>query len=231
MLFRSLQKAVNLDELNKGLFGGQGQQMSQPHMHPSRPGWDPSWDTRFKDEYGYDPEAAKKLLAEAGKPNPKVSLLLTPVAGAGVAAGDVAEAVAGYWRKIGVDVDIDNADPATIDKGNLALKWDHHVDFRGTASNIWSGYGIYNSTAQSRSSVEDPELERLLAELRLTVDEQKQDALWRQVGELTFRQHLDLNMFWLPVRIAVNPKVVGDWVFPGTITGSWTHLENIAPPK
>ena len=105
------------------------------------------------------------------------------------------------------------------------------MDFRGTASNIWSGYGIYNSTAQSRSSVEDPELERLLAELRLTVDEQKQDALWRQVGELTFRQHLDLNMFWLPVRIAVNPKVVSDWAFPGAITGSYTHMFNIKAAK
>ena len=62
--------------------------------------------------------------------------------------------------------------------------------------------------------------------LRLTVDEQKQDALWRQVGEVTFKQHLDLHLFWLPVRIAVNPKVVSEWVFPGTITGSWTHLEN-----
>ena len=37
------------------------------HMHPTWPGWDATWERRFNDLYGYDPEAAKRLLAEAGR--------------------------------------------------------------------------------------------------------------------------------------------------------------------
>ncbi len=228
---KALQKAVNTDEVNKAYFGGLGQPMVLPHMHPTRPGWNPDWEKRYKDEYGYDPNEAKALLAQAGKPSPKVTFLLTPIAGVGLGAADLSETIAGYWRKVGVDVEIDQTDPAITDKLSQQLKYDHHVDFKGTASNIWTGYGIYNSTAQVRGSVEDPDVERLFSQLKGTVDEQKQEALWRQVGEATFKSHMDLHLFWLPVRLAVNPKVVSDWVFPGTITGSWTHVENIKTAK
>ncbi len=63
---KALQKAINLDELNKAFFGGKGQPMVQTHMHPNSPGWNPEWVSKFADEYGYDPAAARALLAEAG---------------------------------------------------------------------------------------------------------------------------------------------------------------------
>ena len=40
--------------------------------------------------------------------------------------------------------------------------------------------------------------------------------------------------FWMfqvkirvPAEIVVDPKIVGDYVFPGSISGTWTHMQNI----
>ncbi len=32
---------------------------------------------------------------------------------------------------------------------------------------------------------------------------------------------------WLPAEAAVNPKFVRDYVFPGAICGTWTHVDGI----
>ena len=38
-------------------------------------------------------------------------------------------------------------------------------------------------------------------------------------------------MFWLPSEVTANPKVVESWLYPGGITGAWTHLVNIKAAK
>jgi hypothetical protein len=47
------------------------------------------------------------------------------------------------------------------------------------------------------------------------------------MGNAMFDRHMHLPLFWLPAEIVVNPKFVSDWVFPGSITGTWTHVHNI----
>ena len=39
-----------------------------PGFYPDLEGWDPTWEKRFPEMYGYDLAAAKRLLAEAGYP-------------------------------------------------------------------------------------------------------------------------------------------------------------------
>ena len=60
-----------------------------------------------------------------------------------------------------------------------------------------------------------------------TLDEKKIEDSWRDLGEVLFTQHKFVPLFWLPVEIAVNPQIVGDWVLPGSISGSFTHTEYI----
>ena len=37
----------------------------------------------------------------------------------------------------------------------------------------------------------------------------------------------DMPLFWLFAEAAVNPKYIADYVFPGIITGFYTHLEYV----
>ena len=61
---KALDKAVDRNAINKAFLGGKGEVAVLPHLHPTRDGWDPSWKDRWEKEYGYDPAAAKALLAK-----------------------------------------------------------------------------------------------------------------------------------------------------------------------
>jgi hypothetical protein len=53
----------------------------------------------------------------------------------------------------------------------------------------------------------------------------------RQIGEIAFTSYQDIPLFWLPPEAMFNPEFVSDYVFPGSVTGTWTHLENIRAAK
>lgn len=231
---KALAKAINVDEINKAIFGGKGTRMVLPHHHPTRPGWNPDWERRYQEAYGYDPEAAKRLLAEAGYgPNKPVvtNMLLAPAAGYS-GGEEVEEAIATQWRAIGVQTNLVNMESTDRDRTLRALKFDNHAIVDATGSDMWTGTTNGGSTLGVRGrGVELPDLDRILAEMGNTLDEKKQDDLWRQAGEVMFTQYQSLPLLWLPTQVAVRKDVVADYAFPGTITGSWTHLYNIKAAK
>jgi len=233
---RALNKAVNRDELNKAFFADKGETMLVNHMHPSRAGWNPAWEQKFKDAYGYDPAAARALLAEAGynaqRPL-RTNVVIQPLPGVGP-GGDLSEALANYFRQIGVQVELIQMDGNQFSATSRQRGFDNHIVASASGSNIWSGWTIWNSSLVVPSTAvrsADANVDRLLRELASTLDDKKRDELWRQVGDTGFDAYLNINLFWLPVETVVNPKIVGDWVLPGDITGGYTHVWEIKAAK
>jgi ABC-type transport system substrate-binding protein len=224
---QALNLAVNKDELNKAFFAGKGAPMHVNHFLPSRPGWDPSWEQRYAAAYGYNPDRARALLAEAGQSNLKTTIFLQAVSG--LSGGeDIAEAVAGYWRAVGVDVALQNIDGVELTTRLRATAIPNGMTLRGTGSNQFTGITQFNSNVSTgRGGAEDMEVNTLLREITSTLDEKKQDELWRRAGERLFTQYLGVNLFWLPAEAVAAPGIVSDWLFPGAITGTWTHIHNI----
>ena len=229
---KALNKAVNRDQLNKAFFGGKGEPMIVNHMHPSRPGWNPDWEKRFPEAYGYDPEAAKRILAEAGYGPSKplnAGISLRPAAGVS-GADDVSEALGTFWKNIGVNVAFDQTDPAQLTPLGRQRKFMNHASITGTAAAPLIGL-VWNSTSGGRNSnfsgAQDVELEAVTKQLYETVDPPKQDPLFRKAGEVVFEKYLSIPLFWLRAQASVNQNIVADYVFPGTISGTWTHVEYI----
>ena len=231
---KALQKAVNLEELNKSIFFGKGEIMYHDVLHPSRVGWDPKFEREYKSEYGYDLEAAKKLLADAGftaaKPLETNIVLIELAQFPGTA--DVQEAVANYWRAAGVKVNLVQMDAVQRTAATRALRLDNHWTIDGTSSDVH----IYLQTRWGPSfptgnitghGGRDAEVTRQFLALRSELDDKKLDALYRKLGEEGWRKHMMLNLLWLPAEAAYNPQIVADYVFPGAISGTWTHVENI----
>ncbi len=223
---KALSKAINHDELNKGLFGGKGEVMANNPFHPTRLGWSPEWQKQFAAEYGYDVAAAKSLLAEAGfgPGNPlKVNSVVAQTQGFS-ASGDVIDALANYWRVAGMTVEL-----VTPPSQQVLDTYQNHVVFRSTSSTLWGGIVNFGSNlaTSGRQAMNSYEADELLTEIGKTVDETKIGPLWKKEGDLLFDVHKWVPLFWLPVEIVADPNVVSAWLYPGSLTGNWTHLENI----
>ena len=105
-----MNKAINRDELLKVLYKGRATPTYVAGFYPDLPGWDPTWEKRFPEMYGYDPKAAKRLLAEAGFPNGfKAKGFLFPFAGAPELIS-LMEAVQVQLREVGIEIELEEAE-------------------------------------------------------------------------------------------------------------------------
>ena len=66
---QAMNRAIDREVLNTELFNGRGEFMPVLGFHPSLAGWDSEWVKGFPEMYGYNPELARELLAEAGYPD------------------------------------------------------------------------------------------------------------------------------------------------------------------
>lgn len=233
---RALNKAIDRDALNSAFFGDKGELMyGVAHQHPTRPGWDPSWVTRFPDEYGYDPAAARALLNEAGynSDNPLETNMFVFKLSTFSSADDVSESVAAFWQDIGVKVNLRNDDSATRRALRQNLDLDNHFQIAGTSSFPVIGYGFYNSGGiiGQGGGYQQIDTSQLLREIRLELDAEKADVMWRQLGELNYVRHTTIPLFWLPAEVVVDPSIVSGYVWPGAISGTWSHFENISATR
>ncbi len=227
---QALSKAIDRNALNKAFFGGKGEMMYLNHFHPTRLGWDPNWEKRFPDEYGYDPARAKQILVESGygPNNPLKANVLVQGLVQFNGAEDLAEAAAAAWRAIGVDVTLQVMDSAALVALRNQQKFESQIEVVGTASDLYTGTQIYASMSGNRTrGIEDPEVYSRLEAPYSTLDDKKAEPGWRALGEAIFTRHSDIPLFWLPVEVVVNPKIVADYVFPGSLSDVWTHIENV----
>ncbi len=105
-----MNKAINRDELLKVLYKGRATPMYVHGFYPDLPGWDPTWEKRFPEMYGYDVQAAKRLLAEAGYPKGfKAKAWLFPFAGAPELI-PLMEAVQIQLREVGIELELEETD-------------------------------------------------------------------------------------------------------------------------
>ncbi len=227
---RALNKAINRDELNKAIFAAKGSRLVVNHFHPTRQGWNPQWERDFEQEYGYDPARSRAMLAEAGysAARPLVLNIFSEPVIFFAGGQDVQEAVAGYWRNIGVNVTLANFDPAQRAAGLRQYQYPNHFQLHGTSSAQLLGTSTWNTGIQNISNhPQDAEVDAWVDELWVTLDEKKQDDLWRKVGDAMFYRHLQFPLHWLPAEALVNPAVVAGWDWPGSISGTWSHMEYI----
>ena len=231
---KALNKAIDREALNDAFFAGKGLTMYKNHYLPNnaqRVGWNPEWETRFEDEYGYDEDAARALLEqglqELGIDELQTTIQLTvqPAVPAGV---DVMQAIANYWREIGVDVIEQQADPVEYRTKQREMRWDNHVVPIATSGAQLVTVQVYGSSIIPvlYIGVQDPEAEALMREALSTNTPQDRDDLLREIGDLYYDLHQDIPLFYLPNEVVADPDVVADFIYSGMVSGApIDHLE------
>ena len=184
---QAIAHAIDRETIVKGVVEGKGALASQP-LHQWTEGHDPG----RKWPYAYDPEKAKKLLAEAGYPN-GFEIDFHSTVGRYPKDKEVAEVIAGMLRKVGVRVN------------HNALTWQAFVNrFRGKSRPgtkpflFYIGYGngggetdiTLNALAGCKgawSAYCNPAFDALIDMANSTLGLKERDRLFRRMTEALAR--------------------------------------------
>jgi ABC-type transport system substrate-binding protein len=230
---RALSKAINRDQLNQ-LFQGEASPMYLRfhNQQVDGAGYNPDWQSRFKDEYDYDPEVARQLLAGAGygPSNPlKITIELSWGATNLPEQNDVLEAVGEMWQAVGVQAELETLDRVAYTTKQRALGFDSHAYLYGAGQpQNWVLNRVLTAHRQTRGNgFENYEFEAAFLNFIKTLDNTQHDALWKQVGDLDYRLHTSVPLFWLKQEVVGDPKVIGAFDYPGNMMFFYTLLWNV----
>jgi ABC-type transport system substrate-binding protein len=135
---KAMQMALDLPTIAKSFFLGTADPYPQTLTSSYEVGWSwpyQEWPQALKDEYAYNPTAAKQLLANAGYPNGFKTDIVADSAG----SIDLLQIVKSYFAAVGIDMDIRTMDTASWTTFVVAKKQQDQMAYRegsGTLGNI-----------------------------------------------------------------------------------------------
>lgn len=231
---QAMNMAINRKALSDNLLGGRVQPLRINGFHPELdsvpwPGiWNPDWDKRAEDMYGYNPAKAKELLKKAGYANGfefPVYLYTLPGLPEQV---DIGQALALDWEAVGLKPKLVEIDFPRVREKYRTKTIQGAVFPARNALRALETVRIMNKTKDSVVHVYlHPYIEERIEALNSVVDPQERARLLREIGDHKFNNFSEMPLFWLFAEAVVNPKYVAEYVFPGVITGFFSHLEYV----
>ncbi|MDE0026335.1 MAG: ABC transporter substrate-binding protein [Spirochaetaceae bacterium] len=210
---KAMQIALDLQTINDTYYKGTAMWKPQGPVGEGLKGYYTpfdEWPDEVKKNYAYDPERARQLLAEAGYPDGFETALVWS------SEGDLgyAEIAAGYWKAIGVDVEIRGMDrPQLIplltggDYGGMAgavTGWSHPYGAVPVLRNNGHSTSIWNIP-----SFKDAELDAMIEAGESATSLAEEQRLAREADMYMIEKHVYL---WGPKAgkyMAVQPWVEG----------------------
>jgi peptide/nickel transport system substrate-binding protein len=230
---KALSKAIDREALNK-LFLNEGVPMYVKFHNEEADGagFNPDWKARFQDEYGYDPAAARDLLAAAGYSASRPLQITIELQNGALQLpeqNDVLEAIGEMWRAVGVQPTLETLDISAYITKQRALGFDNHVYLFGAGQPQNFVYQrVLTARRQQRGQgFENYEFEKTYYDFIHALEPAKHDELWRGVGDLDFGQHQAIPLFWLYQEFVGDPKVISAFEFSGTSALVYNWMWNV----
>ena len=221
---KALNLAIDKEAIIEHVLFGGASPVGVPYFNPGEAWTDPAWEP-----YPYDPEQAKKLLAEAGYPN-GFELDLAAWSLPGRSEGPiVVEAVALYWEAIGVKASLQTVEYAAwrpyfrARNAPIQTAW----CYVGTRSGK-EPVSITSTVAYSGGSVliwntEYPELDAITDKILVEGNLDKRAKLQMEWGQWVYDHYTAVPIATKGVVYGIN-KRLGEWPLPnGTITRTTSY--------
>jgi peptide/nickel transport system substrate-binding protein len=185
--------AVNADEMVAKILSGYAERTAGG-LNPMHFGFDGSIKP-----YPYDPERAKKLLAEAGYPN-GFEVVMNTYSGSITSVDQMADAITGYLGKVGI-----KAKRRHIEDVGLWTKSSREGKLEGMLYYSWGSNSIFDADAllyalghssEPASYIKDPELDKLLEAGRVEIDAKKRQDIYSKAQKLVHEK-----FYWIPITV------------------------------
>ena len=227
---QALNMAINREELRKTVFAGRADIAVISLFLPTSEGWNPKWESKFKELYGYNPEKSKQLLKEAGfGPGNPLKFQIWTFTEPGESEGPaVADALAIYFKNVGVQAEVQMHDWAKIrtayrKKQSKNFMWTNIIGWRPADNGVRTFY----FSKGNNHHYEDDFIEKTYGEVLKSNDTKTRHELMQKVGDRILEEFGDIPLFWFRNEVFASPKVISDWVYPGPAAGRSSHFENI----
>jgi ABC-type transport system substrate-binding protein len=227
---QALNMAINRQELLDVVFAGRGEMSVISNWSEASEGWDPEWKALHEELYGYNPERAKELLAEAGYAPGDIKIEIWAYSSPGESEHPaVADALGLYFNDIGVDANVELLDWAKV-RGSYQDKtipglWPNVISWRPALEGLRNWYWSESNSHH----YEDDFLDGVYDEWNNTLDTEKRNELSRSAARHLIENFAEIPLFWFTNEVFANGDVVGDWVYSGLGAGRTTQFDRIVP--
>lgn len=187
-----MNMAIDRQSVLKGQYGGSGEIFPFPFAYVKE--YDAlyykqaDWTDEVKSIYTYNPDGAKKLLADAGYPNGFKTQVL--VDANSQTQQDMTTIYVGMWKAIGVEVEMVLRDPTT--KGNMSTNWTHLAitpDTTGPVA-VFPVGNTFTGIRYNLSIIKDDKISQYFSEIRTLAITDLQAAMkkYREMSQYAFTQ-------------------------------------------
>ncbi len=234
LIRQAMNKSIDRQEMLDHVLKGDGEIMYNTAFHPILGNaYNPQWEEDWEELYGFDVEAAKNLMAQAGygPDNPLPFTSYNYFSADEPETAVMLEALINYWEPIGIDVTLLDSEWGTVRKeyrakGDFIKKggWGNVITMRSltTRLRVWSWAATGTGKAYE-TNLQDGNYAKFLA--LETVDQDAIDGLIREIGDDRFYNIADVPFFWFRLTVMYNPDVVESWTFPGTGSSKTSHWD------
>jgi ABC-type transport system substrate-binding protein len=222
---QAMNLAINRKQMLDAIFPG-SELVYVSGLLPISEGWNPEWPKRFNELYGYNPAKAKELLAAAGYPPGALKVKLYSFVSPGESElPQVAEAIALYFKAVGIDSTIESLEFARIreqfrTKAIHCCLWPNITTWRPSEERFRANY----YSKGNNHNFENEFIDKNYLDLAKSVAPQERQRLARAIADHLFEEYSDIPLFWFFNEVTVDPKVVAEWTRPGIGAGRTTHF-------
>ena len=224
----AMNRALDRETMIEVLYDGRADRLVRYNMHDVHEGYVSELAERFEAWYGYDPERAKELLAEAGYPD-AFSDPVIPVVSVHWPGNPewqaMAELTQVYFEEIGLQTELREMDAASLGALGRGRQL-YMINPIRNAPIRPTELGLRNSFTNQGSvfhGFEDDGINQLIAELGATIDPEARERIAQAAFVYAFEHYTDLPIAGIFSEVVVDPNVVAGWTFPGVTSVGTSH--------